>query len=185
MKRTGMAWAATLWLATTATGAHAAEAMRQAQKPCVPPAEAEALFLLIAPELLRTAGQTCAAELPANALLRDPNSALIRKYQGESEGAWPLAREAMIKISGPEARAAMETAEARPLVVSMMSAMLAGKINPADCQSIDRVLGYLEPLPARNLSGLLITIVELTQRGKSGGEKKRGPYLDICPPAGG
>ncbi len=179
MKRRGFAWAASLWLATAATGAHAAQ---EAAKPCVPTVEAEALFLLIAPELLRSAGAGCAAVLPAGSLLRSPSPAFLAKYESEVDGAWPLAKEAIVKISGPEARAAMESEAAKPLVISMMAPLLVGKIKPADCGAIERVLGYLEPLPARSMSGLLVTIAEIAQRDKPKGQGG-GPSLDICPPA--
>ncbi len=62
MKRNGMTWAASLWLAALASGAQAAEA-QTAAKPCVPAPEAEALFMAIAPAALRELGKTCAGDV--------------------------------------------------------------------------------------------------------------------------
>ena len=179
MKRKGAAWAAAMGLALAASGAHAAEAAGRVGATCIPTAEAEALFLAIAPELLRTAGQTCAASLPADSLLRRPSAAFLAKYEAEAERSWPLAKEAILKIAGEDARGVMETEAAHPLVVSLMAPLLAGKIKASDCAAVDRVLGYLEPLPARNMSGLLVTIFELSQRDEKGKGEASG--LNICP----
>lgn len=154
----------------------ATAASAQQAKQCVPAAEAEALVLNVAPQLLTTVATNCVATLPANAYLRRPAAELTAKYAAESDRSWPLAKEALKKISGPDSAAIWDSELSRPMVASIVGPMLAKEIKPADCPAIDRVLTLADPLPARNTAALIVLVVELAD----GGKPSKGGFA-VCP----
>lgn len=170
VRKAAMAAGASLALIATA-----AQAQQAAQRVCVPPREAEALLLVLAPEMLRQVGTRCAPTLPAGALLKRSDGRLVAKYQAEVAAAMPLARQALKKITGPDAAGLMDSDLGPAMVVATMAPMLAAEIKPADCPAIDKVLGYIEPLPAKNTAGLLATILQLAS------DKDKKSKLPICP----
>lgn len=158
-------------------GALAATAAQAQQvKQCVPAPEAEALVLNVAPQLLTTVATSCAPALPGTAYLRRPVAQLTEKYVAESDRAWPLAKEALKKISGPDAAQIWDSELSRPMVGSIVGPMLAKEIKTADCPAIDRVLTLSDPLPARNTASLIVLVLELAGRDKP---TKNG--FSICP----
>jgi hypothetical protein len=145
----------------------AAATAQAAQPPCVTQAEAEALFLYMAPELIRQTGRTCAANLPAASLLRQTSGPLIAKFQGESRAAWPVARQAVSRLAGPEAQPILQSQFAEQVAASLIAPAITAGIQPGDCRYIDRIVTLIEPLPARNSAALIATLVQL------GAEKDR------------
>jgi hypothetical protein len=174
MRLRSFAAAATLW-----SGAIAATAAQAAQPVtvCVAPRDAEAIVTLIAPDLIRLTATMCAPNLPAGAYLRRPADQLAAKYAVNSDGAWPVARAALRNLLTPEAAQMIEGDFARPLIGSLLAPMIAKEIKPADCESIDRVLGLIDPLPPRNTIGLIVTIAQLAQRK----QQPKGGFV-ICEP---
>ncbi len=57
----------------------------QAAQQCLPPREAEALILALAPSLIQQVSTTCAANLPGNAYLRRSSGTLSAKFAGEAD----------------------------------------------------------------------------------------------------
>lgn len=163
------------FLATAAMVA-AASAQAQAQQ-CVPQREAEALFLALAPAMIGSVAATCATALPPTALLRRSVGPLTAKYAAEGDAAWPLAKEGLRKLIGPESAAMVDSELARPMVTAMIAPMLAKEVTARDCPNIDRILTLIDPLPAKNTAGLVVAIIEMSGKGKPGGKSP----LTICP----
>ncbi len=155
----------------------------QASRNCVTMAEAESLFLFVAPEMLQRAGQLCANNLPANAMLRRLPAPFLAKYHAESRGAWPTAKRAIAKIQ-PEATSMLDSDFAAPLVGTMMTELLVKEIRAQDCPTINRAVTLMEPLPARNLAGLAVLFAQVaTNDGRSQVRDRLPPRLRICPAA--
>lgn len=154
-------------------------AAAQSNAACIPQREAEALFLYMAPEVIRQTGVKCAANLPANALMRRQNGAFLAKFQAESAGAWPLARNAIARIAGADIRQILDSQFAQPVVAAMVAPLLTAEIRAQDCGSIERVVSLIEPLPARNAAALVTTIVQLAGTDRDAG--RRLP-LTVCAP---
>ncbi|URW76621.1 hypothetical protein M9980_05260 [Sphingomonas donggukensis] len=161
---------------TLIAGTLAATAAQAAQ--CVPQREAEALVLNLGSTLVGSTAATCSPTLPANAYLRRSVAPLTAKFAATSDAAWPLAREALRKIAGPDVSPMLDSELARPMVTAMVAPMLAQQINAQDCPAIDRVLALLDPLPARNTAALIVTIVEIAGRNR----KAARPPFTLCPP---
>lgn len=150
-----------------------------AQTRCLSAADAEAIALVALPEILRDAGTVCAA-LPASSLLRRPAGAFRAKYQAEADRAWPAARTAIAKLSDPAVELLLLSDYARPLLTGLFAPQITGRINPEDCPTIDRLVTLLEPLPPRNVAGIVVTTLQHLKVERRRGHAKAAPDLPIC-----
>ena len=169
-------WPAALMLVAGASGTV------MAQRPprlCLTGAEAEALTLAVAPDLLRGAGLACADALPANSFLRQPPARVMTRFQAEADTAWPRARTALAKLAGPEAQGLLESMFARTLLTSLVTPLILGGVKPRDCPVINRMATLLEPLPARNIAGLVVSGLQLAQSDPKARQAVSG--LPLCP----
>lgn len=169
------------WLGGLALLAGASAATAQSVTvtvPCVSQPEAEALIVSVAPELIADVGRICATSLPPNALLRQPGGPLIDRYRAEAELAWPQGRGAIAKVTGPDIASLLGGNLARPLLATLVTPVLTKSIEPRDCNALDRIVTLAQPLPPRNLAGLLVSVLQLVdaRRIKKGGK----PTLPIC-----
>jgi hypothetical protein len=165
----------TLALVATATAPVAA------QTACITTPEAEAMTLVALPDVIRQTGIVCAGRLPAGSLIRDPSSRLVSRYAAEAERAWPVARGAIVKLSDPAVDIMLDSEFARPLLTSLLVPMLVGRIAPADCGTIDRLVALLEPLPPRNTAGIVVATLQYLKAEKAKGGRVSVPDLPLCP----
>ena len=138
-------------------------------------------MLAVAPDLITQTGVACSTALPATALVRQTDSRLLSRYRAEADVAWGRASGALTKIVPPEAQPFLQSGTSRVLLGSILAPAVTGKIKPADCPSIERIVTLLEPLPPRNAAALLVTIIQLNDadRAKTAGARPSG--LPICP----
>jgi hypothetical protein len=159
-------------LAAAALLASTAAQAQSAAVPCIPQRDAEALFLAVAPALIDSVATTCATALPATAILRRSPAALRSKFVAESDVAWPRAKAGLRTLLGPDAAPMVDSELARPMLSSMVGPMLAKDVKPGDCAGIDRVLTLIDPLPARNVAGLVVTLLDVTGAAKARAGRK-------------
>lgn len=167
---------ASTMLGLGALAATAAQA-QQAAKPCLPPQQAEAVMLVVAPTLVRSVAAKCTTALPANAYLVRSAPQLAGKFEAEAPAAWPQATNALKTLAGADVAGLADSTLMRAALVEAIGAKLGEEIKVKDCAAIDRVLALLDPLPARNSAALIVTIVELSQRDAKPGAKRD---LVIC-----
>lgn len=160
-------------LASMATPAVAAPA-------CLTGAEAESIALVALPEILRETGRICAGSLPPTSLIRRPSGAFLAKYQIAADRAWPAARAAIVKLSDPAVALLLESDYARPLLTAIAVPQVLGQISVSDCPTIDRLTTLLEPLPARNTAGIVVTTLQFLKAEKAKGRPVTVPDLPVC-----
>ena len=148
-----------------------------AQRPCLTQGEAESIALVALPEIIRQTGATCTA-LPATSLVRQPDSAMLRRYDGEADRAWPAARQAVVKLSNATADALLQSEFARPLLTTLLVPLIVGRIAAKDCGTIDRLVTALEPLPPRNTAAIVLTTLQYLAAQKQAGNPVAG--LPLC-----
>lgn len=158
-------FAATLAIPTAAT----------AQTKCLTSPEAQGLITYALPSAIRAISGQCAKTLPATSSLTQAGPLIAARYQPDADRAWPMAKTAFDKMSGIKLTETLGEAGAKGLLETAFSSGLAENIKPKDCPVIDRILAALEPLPARNMSMLLLAAIEL------GGKGEKKPPLSICP----
>ena len=151
-----------------------------AQAQCITAPEAEAMTLVALPDIIRETGRVCAAHLPATSLVRNQSSALIGRYQGEADRAWPSARAAIVKLSDPAVDALLDSEFARPLLTSLLVPQIVGRIAPRDCGTIDRLITLLQPLPPRNTAGIVVETLRYLKADKARQGVRMVPDLPLC-----
>lgn len=152
-----------------------------AQRPCVTEPEAEAFALVAFPEIIRETGRLCAAQLPATSLLRRTSGPLLAKYDQAAERAWPQARAAIGKLAVPGVDALLESTYARPFLTTLLVPLIVGRLDTADCGTVDRLVADLEPLPPQNAAGLVVTILSHLKAERARGKRVDVPDLPLCP----
>jgi hypothetical protein len=157
-----------LWAGMAATTAQAAEA-----KPCFTEAEAQSVFLALAPDAIRAVAQKCAPSLPETATLRGGLAAFVAPYDAAATAAWPQAGSALAKMAGPDMKG-IDPAAMKPMIGAMIGSMAADEVKPKDCATVERVVTLLAPLPPANATGLIV--LAATSASKTGKE----PFT-ICP----
>ena len=164
-------------LAALALCATPTSALAQAQ--CLTAPEAEAVTLVALPDVIRETGRVCTA-LPPQSLIR--RSTFISKFQGEADRAWPAARAAIAKLADPRIETLLMSDYARPLVTSLIAPQIVGRVQASDCSTIDRIVTMLEPLPPRNIAGVVVATLQHLQLEKSRGAAAVAnvPDLPVC-----
>ncbi len=152
-----------------------------AQPRCITGPEAESLTLVAMPDILRETGRVCAAQLPDGSLIRRQSSALIDRYQVESDRAWPAARAAIVKLSDPAVDAMLDSEFARPLLTTLLVPQIVGRIATRDCGTIDRMVTLLQPLPPRNTAGIVVETLRYLKSQKSRSGDIAAVAMLLCP----
>ena len=152
----------------------------QAQPRCITTPEAEAMTLVALPDIVQQTGIVCATRLPASSLLRRTDSDFLAKYQDAANRAWPNARAAIVKLSDPMIDSLLQSEFARPLLTAALAPVLVGRINPADCGTIDRFVTQLAPLPPANTAGVIVTTLRYFKAEKAKGKAINVPDLPLC-----
>lgn len=154
------------------------------QLPCVTAPEAEALITSVLPETIEQLGKSCAAALPSGALLRQPPPQLVARYRAEADAAWPGAQQAVTRLIGTDASPLLSGSIARPLIASLLAPAITRAVRTDECPAYDRIVTLAQPLPPRNLAGLLVAAWQLSDarrpRQAAAGNGVRGG-ISICP----
>ncbi|MFT3977970.1 MAG: hypothetical protein QM688_12785 [Sphingomonas bacterium] len=151
-----------------------------AQPACLSSSDAEAIALVAMPDIIRQTGRVCTA-LPPSSLVRRPDSPLLARYQAAADAAWPAARAAIVKMSDPRVDMLLQSEYARPLLTSLIAPQVVGRIEAADCPTIDRLAALLEPLPARNTAGIIVATLQYLKARKARGKQVAVvPDLPVC-----
>jgi hypothetical protein len=166
--------AATLALAATLATPAAA------QRGCVTRTEAESLTLAVLPDVILEAGRVCAASVPATSLLRRQAGPFIAKYRVAADAAWPAAVRAATKFTDPSAASLLQSGFARPLLATVVAPLILGQVQAGDCPAIDRFATLLEPLPPRNVAGLVVTALTWLKGERARGRRVDVPDLPLC-----
>jgi hypothetical protein len=154
-----------------------------AQTRCITTAEAEAMTLVALPDMIQQTGIVCATRLPATSLMRRTDSEFLARYRSAADRAWASARAAIVKLSDPMIDSLLQSDFARPLLTAALAPVLVGRINPADCATIDRFVTQLAPLPPQNTAGVIVTTLRYFKAEKAKGKAINVPDLPLCPEA--
>jgi hypothetical protein len=173
LKRLGMAVAA--WSGLAAMGAYA---QNSPAVQCVQGADVEVMMLAYAPGAVRALRDACVLKLPAGSYLGGAGGeALVERYEDAGAPALAESKDALARIlNGQESPFGDEDLGA--MIEMQVEGMLA-KVDARTCGMIDRALVLIDPLPPKNIAGLVVLMIEL------GAADKKGPKgLVICPASG-
>lgn len=152
-----------------------ASAAAQQAKQCVPAAQAEALVTFALPSLVRGAVKHCGKTLPATSPLIQSGPTIASRYQAEAQAAWPDAKVAADKLAGMEVSKFLGEDGAVAMLDAALEEGMTKDLKPQDRAWMDKVITGLAPLPARNISSIVVGILQATSK-----PGKKEP-LSICP----
>jgi hypothetical protein len=175
----------TIWgraaLAAAVLAMPATAIAQAAEKPCIEPAEAQALLTFMLPGAFDALSDQCRTALPADAVLSRSGKLLAARYRPEADAAWPMAKQAFGKMSDAAILKLLDDATLKKLVSAGIAGELPKQVKTKDCGTVDRFVAALEPLPARNVAMLLGALIEVGSRADAQGNKA-SPFK-ICKPA--
>jgi hypothetical protein len=167
--------AAVLALLATSTMAHG-----EGASACLSEAEAAAVFDYALPEMLDSMAKKCSPTLPKDAFLATHAGQYVSRYRASAAGKWGLAKAAFLKLAGPDDKAdkilaAVPDDALKSVVTAAMGAAVTGDVKTAECPRIDKLIAALAPLPAQNVSQIIVQILAL-----EGGKPGKSSDLRIC-----
>lgn len=178
MIRKGILAGLAAWAALAGTAAHA-QSMIKAD--CLYPDEAEAMALMMMPGAVRGARDTCAPSLPRNAYLKTSSDRLIARFRAGARDMGPSLDKLVTRAFGIklEGGGALVSSMFEPLGETIVLAQ-SRKLTPEACDRLDRGMALLDPLPARNVAGVLGILLEVSADEKDG-KKSKLPFA-LCKP---
>lgn len=112
----------------------------------------------------------CSTNLLPDGYAKSNATMLRAKFADGSDEAWPAAKAAMMQMTAEDAGDMSAMFEMmgddalRPFVDGLVEGMVSQEIKSDDCESIERGLEILDPLPADNIAALLGFVVEMGQK---------------------
>ena len=131
-------------------------------RPCISPAENEAVVAYVMPDLVSALETRCARALPAKAFLGTRSNALKKRLEPMSDKAWPRAKKSVQRFVGlgmPIDRPFESVAKSA--LAPAAATLIAQGFDAQQCQVADRLLAELAPLPPENLTRVMALFLEL------------------------
>jgi hypothetical protein len=165
MRKAAFTSAAILALLSTAQ-LQAAQTADAAQ--CLTKPEVQGMVSYMLPTAIDSAVKQCGPHLPADSYLSRGAPRLADQLKSDRAAAWPMARQAFIKLGGNNAEAAMlkdmPEEVVGPIIAYAMEKKVMPEVKPQTCQDIERIAATLEPLPAPNVTRLFTEILMVADR---------------------
>lgn len=129
--------------------------------------EVSALARVAMPRAFQSLQQKCRPVLPGTSYIYAEGNTLQSRLQAASQGAWPQARSAILRLASRDnpqmgnILAAMPPESLQPFLDELVASIVTTRLETVRCDQIDRVLELLDPLPAENLASLIgIAVIE-------------------------
>ena len=119
----------------------------------------------------------CSTSLPANSLVRQGSGDFVAKYQAAADEAWPLAKQGLGKLAGPDVQPMLESRFARPTLATILAPVVAANFKVRDCAPANRMITALAPLPPRNAAAAFVAFWQMSHADP----KDQKDILPICP----
>lgn len=159
-----------------------APGIAQAKKmPCLSSSEFSSLIGCALPSAIRGTTLRCSAILPEGAFLRTEGQELAERYAALNSETWPDAKAAFIKLSSDKEDVAKVLREIpdeslQEMFAILLEGMISSQIALDKCETVDRFMRLLSPLPPENTTELVTLIVSLS----SGPDKPKFGEIQIC-----
>ena len=140
-----------------------------AQQACVQPADLDDTILYAMPALYEAVMESCADQYRADGFMKSEGEAFVEQFRAKQDDAWPGALRLLQGFAdrgsdGDDAMmdmvAALPPETLRPFVDSLVVQMVSDEIKPDSCETIERGVELLSPLPPENVSALVTFIAE-------------------------
>ena len=154
---------------------------------CLTEGEAQSVASVFAPSAVRAVRTQCASRLGADSYLNRSGDRLVAKLQAGAQGQLTNAMRGVIRLVGRDSQidlSSLPPEMVQPLIDPLVQAKLGtANIDAQGCRRIDRALSLIDPLPARNISGLLVMILQFDLDNRAQAKQSAGanrPLFKIC-----
>ncbi len=162
-------------------------ATAQAAEPCLTASEFSSLATYGLPSIIKGVSERCGPSLRASGWLPRNGVQLAARYSSAKPGAWPGARAAFFKFGGAGsggkdiagALQKMPDTNLQPIVDGLIEGLISQQVPLERCQTIDRVISLVSPLPPQNTAELIALTAGLASSSGGGFARK----LKLCPAA--
>lgn len=140
-----------------------ATSAQAANPPCLSDNEMEDVFLALAPAMLKSMRNVCAATLPSSARLMQLSTPFSIAVETVSKEAFTRALPSVVRVMAAtgETVSESEAAMTQQEFSDGMEPIVKDIIEEKDCGPADRLLSLIEPLPIQNIGGLFVELVHL------------------------
>lgn len=156
----------------------------QANADCIPPIEAEALVLTIAPILVGEMVTTCTGVLATDSYLLSRGPDLAKRFEAAAADREELAFSAFKRLGDGNPDESQSTL-VRAIFKQELAKTIARDLKAKDCPGMDELFASLDPLPPTNFAKALVAIIRLAEADrkptKSASKKKGGSGAVLCP----
>ncbi len=152
----------------------------QTSRTCVTPIEAQNIVMFALPDVMTNTIERCRPHVAANAYLLKSGSSLAASYRVAADSAWPKAKPAMLRALNQPMMSRMPDSMSKPFFGGAIGALASDRVQPTDCDTINRAVEALAPLPPQNMAALIGLVIE-KQGPKATATTKKAP-IEICPP---
>lgn len=176
-KATGLAALMAMLCASAAQAAQSA-----APAACLTEAEASGVITFILPSMLTSLETRCRDSLPRQSALSTVGLDMAQRMKPDAERAWPTAKAAIGKLSNnAQLPSFLGDSVLKPLLEAAMVAGIVETVKPESCETVDRFVDALSPLPADKLADLITLLIDAgTKSGKPATTGKGTPFA-MCP----
>ena len=146
---------------------------RAAEPACLSPAEFSSLAGYALPSVISGTSQRCSATLAPDAYLSKNGKALASRYAARKDASWPGAKAAFLKLSSGKNPDAAKLLGGVPddslqqMLDAVMEGMASQQIPVERCDTIDKFVRLLAPLPPENTAELIGLTVGLASKAKT------------------
>jgi hypothetical protein len=107
------------------------------------------------------------------------NSQFLAKYEAQGDAVWPLAKQGLVKVGGPDIKPLLDSQFARPALAGIVGPLFAVHFKPRDCAPTDRLVTMLAPLPPHNAAAALVAFLQMADERRKKDPAKQD-LLPIC-----
>ncbi|MBW4330939.1 hypothetical protein KY084_08625 [Stakelama sp. CBK3Z-3] len=179
-----IAAAATGWAAISGL---ALASSANAAAPCFTKGEAQSVASVVAPSAVRALRTQCVPKLARSSYMNQSGDRLVAKLDAAARGQLPDAMKGIARLVGSSAGQIDLSALPPEMILPLIDPLVAAKmgaqnIDGGECRRIDQALSLIDPLPARNISGLLVLILQFDLDKRASDKQTAGgnPLFTIC-----
>ena len=126
---------------------------------CIPRAQAGEMAVVLIPSLIDNAARRCAGTLPQGAFLGTGSAAMTARLRAETAPFRDRAVGQILELTGQAVAPAEGTTNDQ--MIELVTASMAGALEPERCASANELVESLSPLPARNLGQMFGVLIGL------------------------
>jgi hypothetical protein len=127
--------------------------------PCIPRSQAGEMAVVLIPSLIDNAALRCAGQLPQGAFLGTGSAAMTARLRAETAPYRDRAVGQILELTGQAVAPAEGTSNEQ--MIELVTASMAGALEPERCQSANDLVESLSPLPASNLGQMFGVLIGL------------------------